>query len=155
MTNIFGDKCYRKICKNAPAQWYHAGTRAYYCTTCALRINMENHQELCLRHALCDHCNAEVVFGNLIIGEKLLFCETCDNVGVKEQPERKRLTTGDVEFFLVAYNRGEYAEQTLGRAFVNRFGHNLCPAYLEKKQPCIFTLDGGQAAKAIWEMVTE
>ncbi len=45
----FGGECNRTVCKHLNANWYNSSTRKYYCIECALLINRENNQELCVK----------------------------------------------------------------------------------------------------------
>ena len=40
-----GQKCNRRCCQNADAQWYNHSTQAYYCESCAILLNRMNKED--------------------------------------------------------------------------------------------------------------
>jgi hypothetical protein len=50
-----GGKCECTACKNEDAQWFNHSTRAWYCRSCAAKLNEENHEDAqrLYGHALC------------------------------------------------------------------------------------------------------
>ena len=72
--------CNRKVCSNQ-AFWWNTSTLAYYCTSCALKINQaakhfDGVEQLCIRHSTCDSCQGLFPKG-ASEAEAIYLCPAC------------------------------------------------------------------------------